>query len=157
MQSLWARHHVHCSWMRKKYDSVPISILDKVLHSGKLIYCGLRPITRHQGSERNQIVSFERSRHMIGLWAIPVRIYLARDHSRQRCRDPVKLWHWWWMSFANWGWRKGSSISTEFPFSERMRIEICGVRRNGTARYYENMLTRKRNDFRIIEFTSRIE
>jgi len=29
----------------------------------------------------NQIVSFKRTRHMIGLWTIPVRIYLARDHS----------------------------------------------------------------------------
>jgi hypothetical protein len=32
----------------------------------------------------NQIVSFERTRHMIGLWTIPVRIYLARDHSIRR-------------------------------------------------------------------------
>jgi hypothetical protein len=29
----------------------------------------------------NQIISLERTQHMIGLWTIPVRIYLARDHS----------------------------------------------------------------------------
>jgi len=30
----------------------------------------------------NQIVSFRRSPHMIKLWTIPVRIYLARNHSK---------------------------------------------------------------------------
>jgi serine/threonine-protein phosphatase 2B catalytic subunit len=32
----------------------------------------------------NQIVSFGRNRHLISLWTVPVRIYLARDHSTPR-------------------------------------------------------------------------
>jgi hypothetical protein len=48
--------------------------------------------------QTNQMVTFERTRHIIGLQANPVRIYLARDHSI----EGVLTLRWSWVFKTNW-------------------------------------------------------
>jgi hypothetical protein len=67
----------------EKHDGVPISILirRRISANSYTVVLGRLNVVKSL-KQTNQIVSFGRGRHMIGLQRVPVRIYLARDHSR---------------------------------------------------------------------------
>jgi hypothetical protein len=64
-------------------DGTQVSTMERVCKGTlPLFYCGVWPIKCRQGVKTNK--SSCQFWNLISLWTVPVRIYLARDHSTPR-------------------------------------------------------------------------